>query len=312
MTRSTPLAPMIGPDAVPRVRAVRSPKTAELVAGTLRRMVVDGQLKEGDFLPNEAELMAHFAVSRPTLREAVRVLESERLVEVRRGSRTGARVRVPGPEIVARPAGLLLELSGATIADVMVARAGIEPMAARLLAESGTPRRSTSSTRWWPSDIPAGWQSDRLAETTGEFHRRMVELSGNATLGDHRGHAARDHRAAHRIRLQGRPPGVEGGLRQADAVLRSIDAIVARRATAPRPRHIGANTWTSRENCRCRDSRTSRSATSWARGLGTAANCGEIALLSYIAICAQFRRTTYQRAPAPCRPRAGASPCRRL
>src|SRR5206468_8691169 len=85
-------------------------KTAELVAGTLRRMVVDGQLKDGDFLPNEAELMAHFGVSRPTLREAVRVLESERLVEVRRGSRTGARVRVPGPEIVARPAGLLLEL----------------------------------------------------------------------------------------------------------------------------------------------------------------------------------------------------------
>src|SRR6478672_4278028 len=105
---------MIGPDAVSASAAVRSPKTAELVAGTLRRMVVDGQLKDGDFLPNEAELMAHFGVSRPTLREAVRVLESERLVEVRRGSRTGARVRVPGPEIVARPAGLLLELSGNT------------------------------------------------------------------------------------------------------------------------------------------------------------------------------------------------------
>ncbi len=129
---------MIGPDAVGSGTAVRSPKTAELVAGTLRRMVVEGQLKDGDFLPNEAELMAHFGVSRPTLREAVRVLESERLVEVRRGSRTGARVRVPGPEIVARPAGLLLELSGATIADLLTAKSGIEPMAARLLAESGS------------------------------------------------------------------------------------------------------------------------------------------------------------------------------
>src|SRR5258705_3580009 len=130
---------MIGRDAVPASAAVRSPKTAELVAGTLRRMVVDGQLKDGDFLPNEAELMAHFGVSRPTLREAVRVLESERLVEVRRGSRTRARVPVPGPEIVARPAGLLLELSGATIGDLMTAPAGTEPMAARLLAEAGTP-----------------------------------------------------------------------------------------------------------------------------------------------------------------------------
>src|ERR1044072_3480504 len=102
---------MIDASAVSASAAVRSPKTAELVAGTLRRMVVDGQLKDGDFLPNEAELMGNFGVSRPrwgsqrrlragaflpneaewvahcgatrpTLREAVRVLESERLVEV--------------------------------------------------------------------------------------------------------------------------------------------------------------------------------------------------------------------------------------
>jgi GntR family transcriptional repressor for pyruvate dehydrogenase complex len=182
VTGSTPLAPMIGPAGVGGSTAVRSPKTAELVAGTLRRMVVDGQLKDGDFLPNEAELMAHFGVSRPTLREAVRVLESERLVEVRRGSRTGARVRVPGPEIVARPAGLLLELSGATRADVLVARAGIEPMAARLLAESGTPEAFEELDQMLGEHIPAGWQTGRLAETTGDFHRRMVELSGNATL----------------------------------------------------------------------------------------------------------------------------------
>ncbi len=182
MTRSTPLAPMIGPDAVPAGTAIRSPKTAELVAGTLRRMVVDGQLKEGDFLPNEAELMAHFSVSRPTLREAVRVLESERLVEVRRGSRTGARVRVPGAEIVARPAGLLLELSGATIADVLVARSGIEPLAVRLLAESATAEQLDELEAMLAGDVPAGWESGRMAEATGEFHRRMVEMSGNATL----------------------------------------------------------------------------------------------------------------------------------
>jgi GntR family transcriptional regulator, transcriptional repressor for pyruvate dehydrogenase complex len=175
---------MIGPDSVAPLAGapIRSPKTAELVAGTLRRMVVDGQLKEGDFLPNEAELMAHFGVSRPTLREAVRVLESERLVEVRRGSRTGARVRVPGPEIVARPAGLLLELSGATIADVMVARAGIEPIAVRLLAEAGTPAAYDELEDMLTKDVPVGWESGQLAEVTGEFHRRVVELSGNATL----------------------------------------------------------------------------------------------------------------------------------
>ncbi|BBX15271.1 GntR family transcriptional regulator [Mycolicibacterium duvalii] len=183
MTRSTRLAPMIGPHAASAGSAVRSPKTAELVAGTLRRMVVDGQLKDGDFLPNEAELMAHFGVSRPTLREAVRVLESERLVEVRRGSRTGARVRVPGPEVVARPAGLLLELSGATIADLLTAKSGIEPMAARLLAESGSAEAFDELEEMLEALISEGWRSERLAETTGAFHLRVVQLSGNATLG---------------------------------------------------------------------------------------------------------------------------------
>ena len=185
MARSTPLAPMIGPDAVTPIGGapIRSPKTAELVAGTLRRMVVDGQLKEGDFLPNEAELMSHFGVSRPTLREAVRVLESERLVEVRRGSRTGARVRVPGPEIVARP--------GRTAARAVRRdhrrrhggpRRGIEPMAVRLLAESGNTRgvrrAGEDAGRRHPGRLAVG----SARRNNRRFHRRVVELSGNTTL----------------------------------------------------------------------------------------------------------------------------------
>lgn len=179
MTRQEPLAPMIAPNAASG--AVRSPKTAELVAETLRRMIVEGQLKDGDFLPYEADLISHFQVSRPTLREAVRVLESERLVETRRGSRTGARVRVPGPEIVARPGALLLALSGTTLADVMTARVGIEPYAARLLADDGTREAHLELTRL-VDDIPVARQDGNLAQATAELHRRMVELSGNATL----------------------------------------------------------------------------------------------------------------------------------
>ena len=148
-------------------------------------MVVHGQLKEGDFLPNEAELMAHFGVSRPTLREAVRVLESERLVEVRRGSRTGARVRVPGPEIVARPAGLLLELSGATIADLMVARPGIEPMAVRLLAESASQEALDELETMLAEDIPAGG-----VRPAGRGDGRIPPARG----GDVRQRDADDHR----------------------------------------------------------------------------------------------------------------------
>lgn len=173
------LAPMIPATALPG--AVRTPKTAELVAGTLRQMIVDGRLVDGDFLPHETDLTAHFQVSRPTLREAVRVLESDGLVEVRRGARTGARVITPGPEIVARPAGLLLELSGATLADVITARIGIEPLAARLLAQEGTAEAHAELDRM-VSAIPTARSEGQLASASATLHRRMVELSGNATL----------------------------------------------------------------------------------------------------------------------------------
>ncbi|MFE9322616.1 FadR/GntR family transcriptional regulator [Nocardia sp. NPDC052278] len=162
-------------------KGVRTPKTAEILARTLRRMIVDGRLQEGDFLPHEAELMTHFQVSRPTLREAVRLLESERLVEVRQGSRTGARVCIPGAEILARPACLLLELQGATLADVMTARAAIEPVAAGILAVTGTDEAHKELAQM-VGNFPDRWGSGNLAHASAAFHLRLVELSGNSTL----------------------------------------------------------------------------------------------------------------------------------
>src|SRR5881227_670324 len=105
---------------------VRVPKTAELVASHLRRQIVRGELKEGDALSPESALMEHFGVSRPTLREAYRVLESEALISVRRGARGGARVHAPDGDVAARYAGLVLQFRGATLADVYEARKVLE------------------------------------------------------------------------------------------------------------------------------------------------------------------------------------------
>jgi DNA-binding FadR family transcriptional regulator len=144
-------------------------------------MIVDGELKDGDLLPHESSLLENFGVSRPTLREAVRVLEAEGLIELRRGSRTGARVTIPSPEVVARPAALQLQLGRATLADVYVARSAIEPTAARLLvlnsdADHGGLERALDEARACIDD------SERFAAATARFHLRLVELSGNQTL----------------------------------------------------------------------------------------------------------------------------------
>jgi len=176
---SAPLAQVISLRTATPARAL---KTAEIVARTLRRLIAEGHLNDGDYLPTEAELINQFSVSRATLREALRLLESDGLISVRRGSRSGARVRMPGAEIVARPAGLLLQASGATLADIMAARSSIEPSAARLLAQQGTPQAFDELESILAKDIPAAFESGRLNEAMATFDRRLVELTGSATL----------------------------------------------------------------------------------------------------------------------------------
>src|ERR1700728_931907 len=108
------------------VTSLREPKMADRVATVLRRMFIRGEITEGTMLPPEAELMERFGVSRPTLREAIRVLESESLITVRRGAKGGARVRPPDREVAARYAAFTLEYRGATVRDVYDARTALE------------------------------------------------------------------------------------------------------------------------------------------------------------------------------------------
>src|ERR1700722_316778 len=70
-----------------RSKQVRVPKAGELVAEQLRRQIVSGELREGDALPPESTLVERYGVSRPTLREAFRILEAEHIIEIKRGGR---------------------------------------------------------------------------------------------------------------------------------------------------------------------------------------------------------------------------------
>jgi len=161
---------------------VRVPKMAELVAHRLRRQIVSGVLLEGDALPPEAALMAQFGVSRPTLREAFRVLEAEGLITVRRGAHGGARVRTPGDDAASRYAGLLLEYRGATLADVYDARNIIEPPCAAVLARRRT-RRDLDELRAQLELTRAALADPAVAiNLLNDFHALLVRLAGNQTL----------------------------------------------------------------------------------------------------------------------------------
>lgn len=127
----------------PNVRVLPSPvarppsvKAAELIADHLRRDIARSALREGDALPPEGELIDHFGVSRPTLRSALRILESEGLVRISRGREGGSRVCHPDVEVTTRAVSLLLHLRGTKVTDFFWARSIIEPAAVAMLAEA--------------------------------------------------------------------------------------------------------------------------------------------------------------------------------
>ncbi|GAB2963986.1 FadR/GntR family transcriptional regulator [Amycolatopsis acidiphila] len=160
---------------------VRPKKMADMVADRIRRMIARGEIGDGQWLPTEPELMEEFGVSRPTLREAFRLLEADSLVTIRRGPPGGARVTIPGAEAAAAQFGLLLTLSGTTIRDVYEARMVVEPAAARELAQRGT-AASRKALAEELAEARAAVETAAFGQRSVRFHRRVVELAGNQTL----------------------------------------------------------------------------------------------------------------------------------
>jgi DNA-binding FadR family transcriptional regulator len=161
---------------------VRVPKAAELIADAVRAQIARGELRPGSPLPNETELLAHFQVARPTVREALRILEAERLVEIVRGARGGARVREPDIRAASAHCALLLQLQGATIADVYEVRLMLEPAAARLAAERAPGEAARALEAVIAAEERIVDQAESLATLAMQFQETLVDASGNATF----------------------------------------------------------------------------------------------------------------------------------
>jgi DNA-binding FadR family transcriptional regulator len=151
---------------------IRIPKTAELVAANIRKMIIRGEVNEGDFLQPEAQLMEHFGTSRPTIREAFRILENEQLISVTRGSRSGARVHAPSVDGVARYAGFALQAQGTLLSDIHLARLGIETFAVRLAAV----RRTEAQLAALHTELDSVFEIIDERGAGAEFRVAMIKL----------------------------------------------------------------------------------------------------------------------------------------
>jgi DNA-binding FadR family transcriptional regulator len=153
------------------------------IADELRSLIVTGELSDGEMLGHEPELVERFGVSRPSLREALRILEAEGLVTVVRGVRGGVVVHAPDKRMTARTAALVLQARNVPLADVYEARTMLEPVAARVIATSRGRRAAVKELLALLADEEdAIEEPQKFGVANAAFHHGLVSLAGNQTL----------------------------------------------------------------------------------------------------------------------------------
>jgi len=165
------------------MREREAPSAAEAIAETLRRQIID-ELVDGDHIGSAEDLMDRFHVSGPTVRQAMRVLEAEGLIRVRRGNNGGFFAGTPSVDVVSRSASALLRRQGADLADLIAASQLIGPEVARLAA--GNP--DAAARRRLLEFVEEEWGDDVevpvpvATEIAVRFGRLLGELSGSPSL----------------------------------------------------------------------------------------------------------------------------------
>jgi DNA-binding FadR family transcriptional regulator len=167
-------------------RPVLRAGAAQQIASQIRAAIRSGRLAAGQRLPGEKELADAFRVSRPTVREALRMLSAAQLVQAIRGAAGGTFVALPAPDAVAESLGETIELwfqaGSTTAAEVDQARALIERGCVRLAAEQRTEADLAAiAGAVEPASDPA-IDTDLFLALDLEFHVAISRAAHNAVL----------------------------------------------------------------------------------------------------------------------------------
>ena len=118
------------------LKVVEKKRAYESIVQQVLDLIESGKLKQGDQLPSERELTEIFKVSRTTVREAIRTLESMKFLQSRQGN--GTYVLASSEEELIQPLAAALFNAKDDIRDIFYVRKIIEPHVAELAAENAT------------------------------------------------------------------------------------------------------------------------------------------------------------------------------
>jgi GntR family transcriptional repressor for pyruvate dehydrogenase complex len=209
---------------------IKSTRIYEEIVRQVKAMIAEGRLKGGDRLPPERDLAEKFVVSRTSVREALRALESLGLVEIRPGE--GTFVRQVSIESLVEPLALLMVSQREAIAELFEARRLLEPSLAALAAARATPEEIVEMER-----ILEAQAAEVAAGRTGlaqdaQFHGAIGAAAHNRAI-TRIAHAIMDLLTQSReesLNTPGRPTRSHEDHRRVLTAIAARDAEAARRA----------------------------------------------------------------------------------
>jgi len=163
-------------------QSVEKSRLSDEVARQIERIIAEGRFLPGQKLPSERALSAKLAVSRPVLREALRILEIQGIVRIRQGS--GIYVKDPTQDILNVPIREWLAENLPLLCKFYEARLVIEPECAALAAQRATASQIENLRILVEESLPTV-EGNFITEFIGmdiDFHAAIAEMSGNTLL----------------------------------------------------------------------------------------------------------------------------------
>lgn len=157
-----------------------------LVADQIKQWVVERDLKAGDKLPNEGEMIEQFGVSKGTVREALRILEAQGLIVTKTGPGGGS---IVGEVSTERARSLLANyfyFQNLSVADIYQMRKVLEPELAASLAgrlDEGQLEELHDLASRYPEPATSAEEEKEQHIASLDFHARLSDFAGNRLLG---------------------------------------------------------------------------------------------------------------------------------
>jgi GntR family transcriptional regulator, transcriptional repressor for pyruvate dehydrogenase complex len=162
---------------------IRATRASDGIVRQIKESIFAGALKPGHSLSSEKALAGEFQVSRVTVRDALRILESQGLVHIKVGAGGGAFVAAPSTAPVSESLTNMLRLKQATLRDLVEARILVEPQVAAMAAERATP----ADLQAMEDAIEAARQTRASRDpyfipSSVAFHLALAEAAKNSVL----------------------------------------------------------------------------------------------------------------------------------